>query len=1379
RPVAGSHPVPVAVWPGPLERSFAWRCFLQQQQQQDVGNPLKCPDVCSRLPDGPRGPLRRPLNMDNEERLINKGQEDEMEIYGYNLCRWKLALVTTGVLCTGGFLLLLLYWMPEWRVKATCSRTPLRGCEVVLLRTTDEFQTWFCAKVRIVLSLGLNPLQTPKCVAEKMTNGCSSHLCVSSSGEDANEVDSCSQAHLQEIRCFTHHSVRYFWNELAQHFHSIKGLEESTLCSSIHREHSAGLTKGMREYRKLFYGVNEIAVKVPSVFKLLIKEVLNPFYIFQLFSVILWSTDEYYYYAAAIVLMSLISIVSSLYTVRKQYMMLHDMVAAHSIIRVTVSRANQGVEEILSTDLVPGDVLVVPLNGMIMPCDAVLVSGTCIVNESMLTGESVPVTKTNLPNPTGDPQSLEDEVYSPEEHRRHTLFCGTAVIQTRFYAGELVKAVVVRTGFSTSKGQLVRSILYPKPTDFKLYRDAYMFLLCLVGVAGVGFLYTVIISIIYQVSAHIIVIESLDIITITVPPALPAAMTAGIVYAQRRLKKIGIFCISPQRINICGQLNLVCFDKTGTLTEDGLDLWGIQRVENAHFLLPEENACSESLLKSSFVACMATCHSLTKIDGVLSGDPLDLKMFEATGWVLEEATEEETALHNRIMPTVVRPPKQLLPESKPALHEEMELFELSAVYEIGIVRQFPFSSALQRMCIVARTLGQKRMDAYMKGAPEVVAGLCKQETVPVDFERVLESYTKQGFRVIALAHRRLESRLTWHKVQNVGRDAIEGHMDFMGLIIMQNKLKQETPAVLEDLHRASIRTVMVTGDNMLTAISVARDCGMILPHDKVIVAEALPPRDGQTARINWHYADTLAKGPDSPPAIALEDIPVKVAPESLEGPQLTKYHFAMNGKSFAVIQEHFQDLVPKDGSQEPPECFCEVPSVHDMRFGRDRVPACRPCLCGAADSVPVFQLVLHGTVFARMAPDQKTQLVEALQSVDYYVGMCGDGANDCGALKRAHGGISLSELEASVASPFTSRMPSISCVPSLIREGRAALITSFCVFKFMALYSIIQYVSVTLLYSIQSNLGDLQFLFIDLAVILVVVFTMSLNPAWKELVAQRPPAGLISGPLLCSVLSQILICLGFQTLGFLWVRQQPWYEVWTPHSDRSWLAVARLGWTQPPLARGGRGALPGTASRWSWLIRGPGLVCRSACNASRTASAAQNETLPEGAAADEHNIRNYENTTLFFISSFQYLAVAVAFSKGKPFRQPCHKNYLFVISVAALCAFTLFILLYPVKAVDWHLELVCLPSSWRLSILLLVVVNALVSVLVEAVLDRWRGCAHPALPGFRRKPPKAKYMHLAQELLVDPEWPPKPSTTTEARAPARGGNGPCQVVSVT
>ncbi|XP_049321691.1 polyamine-transporting ATPase 13A3 isoform X2 [Astyanax mexicanus] len=1226
--------------------------------------------------------------MEKEElKIVNKGLEDEMELSGYRLCRWKLALVAVGVLCTGGFLLLLLYWMPEWCVKATCTRTTIRDAQVVLLRSTDEFKRWFRAKVRVMLAPGKNPyISLDSKTATPTANG---HMPRPSDTPAEGFIRKYAEYQPVQIRYFTLHSTKYYWNDAIQNFGVLTGLEDLGLrYSGLHSEHSGGLSQDQQEYRKLFFGVNEIAVKVPSLFKLLIKEVLNPFYIFQLFSVILWSADEYYYYAMAIVLMSVISIAASLYTIKKQYVMLHDMVAAHSIVRVSVCRANNEIEEAMSTDLVPGDVMVIPSNGTIMPCDAVLISGTCIVNESMLTGESVPVTKTNLPNPPpGEKGAEEDQVYSIEEHKRHTLFCGTNVIQTRFYSGELVKAVVVRTGFSTAKGQLVRSILYPKPTDFKLYRDAYMFLLCLVGVAGIGFVYSIVLSIMNKVPAKTIIIESLDIITITVPPALPAALTAGIVYAQRRLKKLGIFCISPQRINICGQLNLICFDKTGTLTEDGLDLWGVQRVENGSFHHTEENAYKENLVKTHFVACMATCHSLTKIEGQLSGDPLDLKMFEATGWILEEATEEETSLHNRIMPTVVRPPKQLLPEPAMSPEQDMELYELSVSYEIGIVRQFPFSSALQRMSVVARLLGEKRMDAYVKGAPEVVAGLCKRETVPPDFSEVLEDYTKQGFRVIALAHRRLESKLTWHKVQNVNRDHIESNMEFLGLIIMQNKLKAETPGVLEDLRRANIRTVMVTGDNMLTAISVARDCGMIPPQDRVIIADALPPKDGQAAKINWRYADNPSKLSGKP--AVLEEVQISLDDKPEEQKAVEQYHFAMSGKSFAVITEHFQDLLQK--------------------------------------------LVLHGTVFARMAPDQKTQLVETLQSVDYFVGMCGDGANDCGALKRAHGGISLSELEASVASPFTSRTPNISCVPNLIREGRAALITSFCVFKFMALYSIIQYISVTLLYYILSNLGDFQFLFIDIAIILLIVFTMSLNSAWKELVSRRPPSGLISGPLLFSVMTQILICLGFQTLAFLMVRHEPWYETWTPESD--------------------------------------------ACNTSIHLNISENMTEME--EPDEHNIMNYENTTLFYVSSFQYLIVAIVFSKGKPFRQPSYKNWPFMLSVLSLYVFLFAIMLFPVPEIDEFLEIVCVPMKWRLTMVFIVLANAAVSVLVEGGLD-WCGSRYlPWLCCRRRRVPKARYMHLAQELRVDPDWPPKPKTTTEAKPPSLPENSSYQIMSTS
>ena len=64
--------------------------------------------------------------------------------------------------------------------------------------------------------------------------------------------------------------------------------------------------------------------------------------------------------------------------------------------------------------------------------------------------------------------------------------------------------------------------------------------------------------------------KSLDLITITVPPALPATMSVGVAFAISRLKKRSIFCISPQRVNLCGRIQIMVFDKTGTLTEDGL-----------------------------------------------------------------------------------------------------------------------------------------------------------------------------------------------------------------------------------------------------------------------------------------------------------------------------------------------------------------------------------------------------------------------------------------------------------------------------------------------------------------------------------------------------------------------------------------------------------------------------------------------------------------------------------------------------------------------------------------------------------------------------------------------------------------------------------------
>ena len=114
--------------------------------------------------------------------------------------------------------------------------------------------------------------------------------------------------------------------------------------------------------------------------------------------------------------------------------------------------------------------------------------------------------------------------------------------------------------------------------------------------------------------------------------------------------------------------------------------------------------------------------------------------------------------------------------------------------------------------------------------------------------------------------------------------------------------------------------------------------------------------------------------------------------------------------------------------------------------------------------------------------------------------------------KRASVGVSLSELEASVASPFTSKCENISCVSDLIREGRAALMTSFGMFKYMALYSMIQFCSILILYWRKSNLSDMEYLYIDLLIIDLVALTMSLNKAYKTISQTPPPRALVTAP---------------------------------------------------------------------------------------------------------------------------------------------------------------------------------------------------------------------------------------------------------------------------
>ena len=438
----------------------------------------------------------------------------------------------------------------------------------------------------------------------------------------------------------------------------------------------SGLESDERYRRAKVYGKNLIDIQQKSIPQLLFDEAFHPFYVFQIASLILWSLDEYYYYAACIFLISVISITTTLLETRATMKRLREISRFECDVRVL---RNSFWRTVPSSEMVPGDVYEVSDPALTQfPSDSLLLAGDCIVNESMLTGESVPVSKIPATDESLPLLDLGASSIHPDV-AKHFLFSGTKIIRARRpQDGEdeeaVALALVVRTGFNTTKGALVRSMLFPKPSGFKFYRDSFRYISVMAGVAGVGFIASFINFIRLQLAWHLIVIRALDLITIVVPPALPATLTIGTNFALNRLKRKSIFCISPQRVNVGGKIDVMCFDKTGTLTEDGLDVLGVRLVHqpamrfsdlltNASAVLPgasDRDPTVDYEVHKAVMYTMATCHSLRLVDGNLVGDPLDFKMFDFTRWSFEESGQKTALMDDdeqkKLSPSVARPP---------------------------------------------------------------------------------------------------------------------------------------------------------------------------------------------------------------------------------------------------------------------------------------------------------------------------------------------------------------------------------------------------------------------------------------------------------------------------------------------------------------------------------------------------------------------------------------------------------------------------------------------------------------------------------------------------------------------------------------------------
>ena len=174
--------------------------------------------------------------------------------------------------------------------------------------------------------------------------------------------------------------------------------------------------------------------------------------------------------------------------------------------------------------------------------------------------------------------------------------------------------------------------------------------------------------------------------------------------------------------------------------------------------------------------------------------------------------------------------------------ENIILEKYKGRYEIGVVRRFDFVSKLQRMTVICKNINENYFKVFCKGSPEKIKKLCKPETIPSKFNNTLDYYTSKGFRVLALATRSL--KIDFKQSQKIKREQVEKNMIFLGLLIVRNKLKDATPSTIITLDNADLRMVMATGDNILTAISVSKECNLVKNNQEIYSLEIKNNKDG-------------------------------------------------------------------------------------------------------------------------------------------------------------------------------------------------------------------------------------------------------------------------------------------------------------------------------------------------------------------------------------------------------------------------------------------------------------------------------------------------------------------------------------------------------
>ena len=435
-------------------------------------------------------------------------------------------------------------------------------------------------------------------------------------------------------------------------------------------------------------------------------------------------------------------------------------------------------KKIVTSELVKGDVVLIEA-GDIVPADLRLLEENQLkIDESSLTGESVPVSK------DASFISSKDTAIGDQ---KNMAFSSTLV------SYGTAKGVVVATGMDTEVGKIASMLQDTKSLDSPLKRK-----LNKVGttLSVVGILVSILIFIIGFLNGQdfiSLVMISISLAISVIPEGLPATATVVMALGVERMAKKKALVKTLPAVEALGSATVICTDKTGTLTENKMTVTKYFLGED---LIEEKNI---SRINKDMLYAMILCNNASLEQDKIIGDPTE-------GALLLFAQEHKIDL------------TQIL-EKSPKIFEQ------------------PFDSVRKRMSTIHKINDQ--LYVFTKGAPEELLSCCTKIQIGENEKKFTEEeknrikkqiayFSSQGIRLLGFAKKSVSS-LPKNEQENVEED-----LTFLGIAGMIDPPRKEAHEAIKLCHTAGIRVIMITGDHKLTAIAIAKDLGIYKDGDLAI-----------------------------------------------------------------------------------------------------------------------------------------------------------------------------------------------------------------------------------------------------------------------------------------------------------------------------------------------------------------------------------------------------------------------------------------------------------------------------------------------------------------------------------------------------------------